>query len=105
VTSIVLIIAVVASVVLTLWLVQRTTRSGVEVRGSPGGQMRIGGYALKFGVSSNPLAGGFTEVVQPAFVNRSKGDGWPGVIARFEHRSDMLLGATHSGTLRRFSAS
>jgi uncharacterized protein len=62
--------------------------------------MKIGGYAVVFGHSSNPLAGGFTEIVEPSFVNKSRGDGWPGIVCRFEHRSDMLLGSTYSGTLR-----
>ena len=80
---------------------QRTTRSSVEVRSSGGQQHKIiGGYAIVFGHSSNPLSGGFCEIVEPSFVNKSKADGWPGAVCRFRHRSDMILGAKHSGTLQ-----
>jgi HK97 family phage prohead protease len=61
--------------------------------------MRIGGYGAKFGVLSRNL-GGFVERVDPGFFNKSRGDGWPDVVARFNHDSNMLLGTTRSGTLR-----
>lgn len=76
----------------------RSTRSAVEVRGSDGG-MRIGGYALKFNRTSQNL-GGFVERVAPTFLNKSMGDGWPGVMARYNHDNNFLLGTTDAGTLR-----
>lgn len=82
---------------------QRTTRHcAVEVRS--GGQLRIGGTAASFGHPSQPMPGPygamFIETIAPSFFNKSKGDGWPGVVARFMHRDDMILGATRSGTLQ-----
>jgi HK97 family phage prohead protease len=80
----------------------RTTGLMVEIR-SANAQRRIGGLAAVFGHASRALgdrSGSFHEIIDPAFFNKSRGDGWPGVVARFEHRSDMLLGAVHSGTLQ-----
>ena len=59
---------------------------------------RIGGYAAKFNTYSRDL-GQFVEEIDPAFFNKSKGDGWPGVICRFNHEDSQLLGTTESGTL------
>ncbi len=82
----------------------RMNNRSVEVRGSPGGQMRVGGYAATFGNRSEPLPGpygaAFIETVAKSFFNKSRSDGWPGVLARFNHRDDMILGATRSGSLR-----
>jgi uncharacterized protein len=88
----------------------RTTKQTVEVRGSPGGQPKIGGYAATFGQRSKllpgteatrgSLGGPFLEQVAPSFFKRSQNDGWPGVTASFNHDSNMLLGAVRSGTLR-----
>ncbi|ORB15912.1 hypothetical protein BST37_08380 [Mycobacterium noviomagense] len=71
----------------------------VETRSLNGGQARvIGGYAAVFGKRSHPM-GGIREVVEPSFFNKSKSDGWPMVVARFEHDPRMLLGSTASRTL------
>lgn len=75
----------------------RVTNTLVEARSQ--GERRIGGYAAKFGVISRNL-GGFVEVVERSFFNKSRGDGWPGVVARYNHDSNMLLGSTRGGTLR-----
>ena len=76
------------------------TEQVVEVRGGrSGGPRRIGGYASVFGKLSMPLQN-FVEIVEPSFFDRSKADGWPGVVCRFDHSNAMLLGATASGTLR-----
>jgi phage head maturation protease len=68
------------------------------------GILRIGGRAANFGQPSEPLPGpygaAFIEVIAKSFFNKSRGDGWPGVTARFMHRDDMILGATRSGTLQ-----
>jgi HK97 family phage prohead protease len=37
--------------------------------------------------------------LEPSFFNKSQGDGWPMVVARFEHDKLMLLGTHASGTL------
>lgn len=60
---------------------------------------RIGGYAAVFNRNSKNL-GGFIEVVDPIAFNQSRGDGWPEVIARYNHDDNQLLGTTAAGTLR-----
>ena len=64
-----------------------------------GGEKRIGGYAASFNRQSKNL-GGFIEVVDPIAFNQSRGDGWPDVIARYNHDDNQLLGTTAAGTLR-----
>lgn len=71
----------------------------VESRASDGGSPRVGGYAAKFNRLSQNL-GGYVEQIAPTFFNKSRGDGWPGVIARYNHDDNMLLGTSDSGTLR-----
>jgi HK97 family phage prohead protease len=63
------------------------------------GAKRIGGYAAVFNRQSRNL-GGFVEVVDPIAFNQSRGDGWPEVIARYNHDDNQLLGTTAAGTLR-----
>jgi HK97 family phage prohead protease len=79
---------------------RRVELSTVEVRG---GVRRIGGYAATFGQRSEPIPGpmgGFREIVATSFFDKSQGDNWPDVLAKFNHRDDMVLGATRSGTLQ-----
>jgi HK97 family phage prohead protease len=78
-------------------LERRFTPVPVELRAS-GDRAKIGGYALKFNMYSRNL-GGFVERVAPSFVSKSRGDGWPDVMARYNHDNNMLLGTTDSGTL------
>jgi HK97 family phage prohead protease len=61
--------------------------------------MTIGGYAAKFDRLSQNL-GGFVERIAPGFFNKSRGDGWPGVVARYNHDDNQLLGTSRAGTLR-----
>ncbi len=75
---------------------RRYTR--VEARAGSDGKT-ITGYAAVFNRESSNL-GGFVEVVDPAAFNKSRGDGWPDVIARYNHDDNMLLGTTAAGTLR-----
>lgn len=75
----------------------RTIRGAVELRGS--GDRTIGGYALKFGRTSRNL-GGFKERILPEFPRKSQADGWPEVMARWNHDDAYLLGTTAGGTLR-----
>lgn len=76
---------------------RRLTVATVEVREL---QTRtIGGYAAKFNTFSQNL-GGFIERIAPSFFNKSRGDGWPGVLARYNHDDNMLLGTTAAETLR-----
>jgi HK97 family phage prohead protease len=79
---------------------RRYTKVLVEVRGgSDSGKLAIGGYAAKFDRMSQNL-GGFVERIAPGFFNKSRGDGWPGVVARYNHDDNMLLGTIGGGTLR-----
>ncbi|HWK19815.1 MAG TPA: HK97 family phage prohead protease [Microbacteriaceae bacterium] len=76
---------------------RRLTVATVEVRAE---QTRtIGGYAAKFNTFSQNL-GGFIERIATSFFNKSRGDGWPGVLARYNHDDNMLLGTTAADTLR-----
>jgi HK97 family phage prohead protease len=59
----------------------------------------IGGYAAKFMKQSRNL-GGFVEQIDARAFNKSRGDGWPDVLARYNHDDNMLLGTTAAGTLR-----
>lgn len=77
---------------------RRSTPIVVEVRAGADGRT-IGGYAAKFERLSQNL-GGFVEKINRGFFNKSRGDGWPGVIARYNHNDDMLLGTSAAGTLR-----
>lgn len=71
----------------------------VEVRAGSNEKMTIGGYAAKFNRMSQNL-GGFVERIDPRFFNKSRGDGWPDVIARYNHDDMALLGTSDAGTLR-----
>jgi HK97 family phage prohead protease len=77
---------------------RRYTPVRVEIR-TEGDRKRIGGYAAKFNVTSRPM-GGFVEMVLPTAFNRTRGDGWPDVVARYNHDNNMLLGSTAGGTLQ-----
>jgi hypothetical protein len=78
---------------------RRFTSVRVELRASSDDKQTIGGYAAKFNRMSQNL-GGFVERIDPAFFNKTRGDGWPGVIARHNHDDNMLLGTSGAGTLR-----
>jgi hypothetical protein len=77
---------------------RRLTMVVVEVR-ERGGKRKIGGYAAMFNRLSQNL-GGFVEQVDPAAFNKSRGDGWPDVLARYNHDDNMLLGTVGGNTLR-----
>lgn len=79
-------------------LERRFTVGRVELRA--GSEKRtFGGYAAKFNTLSKNL-GGFVERIDPKFFDKSRGDSWPDVIARYNHDDNMLLGTTAAGTLR-----
>ena len=78
---------------------RRVTLVEVETRADAADKRTIGGYAAKFNRISQNL-GGFVERIEPSFFNKSRGDGWPGVIGRYNHDDNMLLGTTAAGTLR-----
>lgn len=77
---------------------RRYTLVPVELRAN-GDRRAIGGYASVFKRQSNNL-GGFVEQVMPTFFNKSRGDGWPDVMCRYNHDDNMLLGTVGGGTLK-----
>lgn len=78
---------------------RRFTLVTVEARSGADGEQRIGGYAAMFNKPSQNL-GGFVETVERSFFNKSRGDGWPDVMCRYNHDDNMLLGTTGARTLR-----
>jgi len=81
---------------MTKELERRHLREPVTLRASDGGA-RIGGYALKFNKLSRNL-GGWVEQIAPESLRKSAGDGWPNVMARYNH--EVLLGSIMGGSLR-----
>jgi len=77
---------------------RRFTSVPVEIRAGSD-KRTIGGYAAKFDRMSQNL-GGFVERIAPGAFNKSRGDGWPGVLARYNHDDNMVLGTIGGGTLR-----
>jgi HK97 family phage prohead protease len=78
-------------------LERRLLREPVILRAVEDGPPRIGGYALKFNKLSRNL-GGWVEQIDPTSLRASQGEGWPGVMARYNH--DLLLGTTAAESLR-----
>lgn len=76
---------------------RRYTPGRVEARTVQDGP-RIGGYAIVFNKLSRNL-GGFVERSLPGVVNQSKMLGWPNVVCRYNHDSNMVLGTTAGNTL------
>lgn len=77
---------------------RRFTSVPVEARATTD-KRTIGGYAAKFDKVSRNL-GGFVEKIDRGFFAKSRGDGWPEVVARYNHDDNQLLGTTRAGTLR-----
>lgn len=82
---------------MTKELERRQLREPVALRAADGADARIGGYALKFNKLSRNL-GGWVEQIDPESLNKSAGDGWTGVMARYNH--ETLLGTVASGAVR-----
>jgi hypothetical protein len=80
-------------------LERRFTPGHVEVRSAAAEKRTIGGYAAKFNKPSQNL-GGFVEFIAPEAFNRSRGNEFPDVLARYNHDDNMLLGTTNARTLR-----
>jgi hypothetical protein len=81
---------------------RRYTRSPVECRAIADGQ-RIGGYAAVFHTAGNPVMsrnlGGFVERVMPTAFNQARMAGFPGMVCRYNHDGNMLLGTIAGHTL------
>ena len=78
---------------------RRFTSVRVEVRAASD-KRTIGGYAAKFTPAVSENLGGFKEQIAPGAMNFSRSQGWPDVMARYNHDDNMLLGTTAAGTLR-----
>lgn len=82
---------------------RRFTAVRVEIRAATADNRTIGGYAARFNLPSQNL-GGFREFIAPSAFNRSASGGWPGggvgVMARYNHEDNYLLGSSASGSLR-----
>jgi uncharacterized protein len=76
---------------------RRYTSVPVEARANAE-KRKIAGYAAMFNKESSNL-GGFVEWIDPTAFNKSRGDGWPGVMARYNHDDNQLLGTTEGRTL------
>ena len=63
-----------------------------------GDAKRIVGYASVFNSYSRNL-GGFVEQVDPSAFNKSRADGFPGTVCRYNHDPNVLLGTVGGGTL------
>jgi hypothetical protein len=72
----------------------------LEVRSADDGGQWIGGYASVFTPRESRNLGGFIERVAPHAFNDAKMAGWPDVVARFNHDSNLVLGTTAAGTLQ-----
>lgn len=77
---------------------RRYTHRTVMLR-AQGDRRLIGGHAIVFNSISRNL-GGFVEQIAPKAVNDSLGRGFPGVVARFNHDDNFILGTTAANTLR-----
>lgn len=76
---------------------RRYTNVPVEARATAD-KKRISGYAAMFNKESSNL-GGFVEWIDPNAFAKSRGDGWPGVMARYNHDDNQLLGTIEGRTL------
>lgn len=81
---------------------RRYTRSPVECR-AEASRNHIAGYAAVFHTPGNPVTsrnlGGFVERVIPTAFNQARHAGWPGVVCRYNHDGNMLLGTTAGRTV------
>jgi hypothetical protein len=78
-----------------------STPDDIERRGAAGGLRASGrtltGYAAVFGTETR--IGGFSERIAPGAFSKSLASGRD-ILALLDHRADVLLGRTSSGTLK-----
>jgi HK97 family phage prohead protease len=73
---------------------------GLEIRDMGSEGKWIGGYASVFMPRESRNLGGFIERVAPDAFSESRAAGWPNVVCRFNHNSDIVLGTIWADTLR-----
>jgi len=79
---------------------EKRVYGSLQVRASKSGdQMRLGGYAAKYGVRSHVIAGQFREYISSGAFDRVLATK-PDVVALINHNANHILGRTASGTLR-----
>lgn len=78
----------------------RELKAPVEFRDLGSDGKWIGGYAGVFPPMQSQNLGGFVEKLMPQAVEEARATGWAGVISRFNHDTNMLLGTVEGGTLR-----
>jgi uncharacterized protein len=74
-----------------------TWDGGIECRS---GSREIVGLAFAFNSQSRMLPPGFFERIAPSFADRAKGSAYQGIISRYAHKDEFLLGRTDAGTLK-----
>jgi phage head maturation protease len=83
-----------------------TTTNGIEYHPTEmtlecrSGAMTIGGLGIPFGTRSRPIGGRFVEVVDPGFISGARDRQYQGIVSKYAHMDEYLLGSTGSGTLR-----
>lgn len=75
-------------------------KSPVEFRDLGSEGKWIGGYAGVFPPKHSQNLGGFIEKLMPSALDEMRAAGWPDVICRFNHDTNMILGTTAADTLR-----
>lgn len=79
----------------------RTFNARVELRDAGGKDKKIGGYAARYNIASNPISsrnGKFTEVLRPGAFDTALGDS--DTICNIQHDMNKILGRTSARTLR-----
>jgi uncharacterized protein len=70
---------------------RRVSQLACKIRSATGSGRAVGGYTAVFN-SRSELLGDFYEIVSPRFFAKGLGDNFPGVVARWNHRDELLLG-------------
>ena len=78
---------------------RRYTPIKVETRAGGEESRTIGGLAAVFNSESKNL-GGMVEIIADTAFDHSRAEGWPSVLARYNHDDNRLLGTSDAGTLR-----
>lgn len=71
---------------------------GIVEQRAGGDSGKIGGYGAVFNKLSRNL-GGFVEKIDPAAFNGTRSAQWAGVLSRYNHDKNVLLGTTAGNTL------
>ena len=78
----------------------RDLNKPLEIRNLGSEGKWIGGYATVFMPRESKNLGGFVERVAPYCFDEMRTSGWPDVVCRYNHDSNMVLGTTMANTCR-----